>query len=96
MINIGLYYKTKPGKEKEFEETFKGVVEKLKSSGVVIDAKLYKEIGGDSQYMIYSEWKDLDSFRNFIQSKEFSETTNRGKSIIDGIPRHRVFSELKE
>ena len=94
MINVGLYYKIKNGNEKEFEDKFNDVAKMLKSSASgIIDAKLYREIGS-SEYMIYTEWKDMDAFKTFIQSRDFHETTSIGRSIIDGMPRHRVFSEL--
>ena len=93
MINVGLYYKVKPGHEKEFEDTFRGVVEMLTKANVgITSAKLYREIGS-SEYMIYTEWKSLESFRGFIQSRGFKETTIHGQSIIDGTPRHRIFNE---
>lgn len=41
------------------------------------------------EYLIYSEWKDLDSFRKFMLSKEFKNTTDYGKQIIEGRPYHR-------
>ena len=46
--------------------------------------------------MIYSEWKDLDSFRTFVSSKEFRDTTSYGKTIIEGRPYHKVFTEVNE
>ena len=94
MINVGLYYKVKKGSEQEFEDKFNDVVKMLKGSASGIkDAKLYREIGS-SEYMIYTEWDDMDAFKAFIQSKDFHETTGKGRNIIDGMPRHRIFSEL--
>ena len=95
MINVGLYYKVKPGHEKEFEEIFKKVVDVLKSSNVgFIDGKLYKNVDNPREYLIYSEWKDLDSFRKFMLSRDFKSTTDYGKQIIEGRPYHRIFQEI--
>ena len=95
MINVGLYYKVKKGSEKEFEDKFNSVVKMLKGSASGIrDAKLYREIGS-SESMIYTEWENMEAFKGFIQSKDFHETTSQGRSIIEGMPRHRVFSELQ-
>jgi len=92
MINIGLYYKVKAGHGKEFEDTFTGVVSLLRNSNFgFVGGKLYREVGDSSEYMLYTEWEGLDSFRKFIASKEYAKTVEWGKTVIDGQPRHRVF-----
>lgn len=94
MINIGLYYKVRPGHEKEFEGTFMNVVSVLKGSDFgFLGGKLYREIGDPSEYMLYTEWNGLDSFRKFSESKEYKQTVEFGKTIIEGRPRHRIFRE---
>lgn len=93
MINIGLYYKVKAGHEKEFEEIFLNVVSFLGKnvSFGFLGGKLYREIGDSSEYMLYTEWESLDSFRKFMESKEYAQTVEFGRTIIDGQPRHRIF-----
>lgn len=96
MINVGMYYNVKQGHESEFEQTFLGVVQMLKGSGAgITDAKLYREVG-KSEYLIYTEWESIVAFSAFIKSKAFGETVANGKSIIEGRPRHRVFTDIKE
>ena len=91
MINIGLYYKVRAGHEREFEETFLGVVSLLKGADFgFLGGKLYREIGDSSEYMLYTEW-GLDSFKKFMESKEYAQTVEHGKTIIDGQPRHKIF-----
>ncbi len=95
MINVGMYYKVKEGYEAEFERVFSAVAEKLKASGSGIkDAKLYREVG-KREYLIYTEWESMDSFKAFVQSREFGETTSYGKEIIEGRPRHKVFKDVE-
>ncbi len=94
MINIGLYYKVIEGHEDEFERAFEEVSKLLKGSGVVTDARLYREVGS-SKYMIYSEWESMEAFSEFVRSKSFKKVTEFGKTIIDGQPRHRIFAEMK-
>ncbi|MUM65891.1 antibiotic biosynthesis monooxygenase [Acidianus infernus] len=95
MINVGLYYRVKEGHEKEFEEAFSKVVSILKNSDIgFIDAKLYKRVDDPREYLIYSEWKDLESFRKFILSKDYKETTTYGKTILEGRPYHKIFQEI--
>lgn len=94
MINIGLYYKIKPGHEKEFEKTFLGVVSLLKGSDLgFLGGKLYREIADPSEYMLYTEWTSLESFRKFSESKAYKDTVAFGKTIVEGRPRHKVFRE---
>ncbi|MGC8558004.1 MAG: antibiotic biosynthesis monooxygenase family protein [Nitrososphaeria archaeon] len=64
-----------------------------KSNEGFITGKLYREVGDSREYLIYTEWKDMDSFRKFISSRSFSEVQGYGKSILEGAPRHRVFRE---
>ena len=100
MINVGMYYNVKKGHEKEFEATFQKVVEYLKNSVNGFEkASIYKKVGEEdstTEYMIYSEWKDTNSFREFTTAKAFHETTEYGKSIIEGRPYHKIFNQVKE
>jgi len=94
MINIGFYYRVKKGHEKEFEGRFWDVV----SSNVegMKSAKLYKNVMDPQEYMIYTEWTSLEAFRNFMKSQSYKETVDYGKSILDGIPTHRILQPIDE
>ncbi len=98
MMHIGLYYKVKEGHDKDFESSFNGVLKLLKSQPETgfIDGKLYKEVDCPREYMIYTEWKDKDSFQKFVEMREFKDTTNYGKSILEGAPRNKIFGESRE
>ena len=100
MINVGMYYNVKKGHEKEFEDTFQKVVEYLKNNINGFEkAGIYKKVGEENsatEYMIYSEWKDTNSFREFTTAKAFHETTEYGKGIIEGRPYHKIFNQVKE
>lgn len=94
MINVGMYYNVKEGHESEFEQVFLGVADALKASGAgVIEAHLYREVG-KSEYLIYTEWESLEKFKIFIKSRAFGETVSRGKEIVEGRPRHKVFASV--
>jgi heme-degrading monooxygenase HmoA len=94
MINVGLYYRVKDGHESEFESIFREAIEVLrKSESGFVDGKLYKEIGNRGEYLIYTEWKDLESFREFISGRTFKDIQNYGKNILESMPRHRIFRE---
>jgi heme-degrading monooxygenase HmoA len=96
MINVGFYYRVVSGHEKEFEEAFFRTDSFLKSVKGFRKAVLYKRVDSQNEYMIYTEWEDLDSFRRFIASKEYSETTKYGRTILEGRPTHRVLNEIND
>lgn len=94
MINIGLYYKVKEGHEKDFEERFNSAVKAIKEAGLgCTDARLYKEVSDPREYMLYTEWKDTNGFREFMKSDAYKQTVEAGREIIEGKPRHRIFEE---
>ena len=91
MINVGFFYSVVSGKEQEFEETFRGVIKFLMENDTGIrDARLYRDVSVPGEYMIFSEWDSVDSFRKFIASRPFKETTEQGKSILRGKPKHVI------
>ena len=94
MISVGFYYKVKKGYEEEFEKKFKEVLQYLSSFPGFKSAKLYKSVDDPSEYLIYSEWEDLDSYRKFIASTAYRDTVEYGKSIIEGRPIHKVFEQI--
>jgi len=93
MINVGLYYKIKDGHEAEFESKFNDVVKYLSEGSGFRLAKLYKEVSNPREYMIYSEWDNIESFMGFVRSDAFHAVTASAKDIVEGQPRHRVFYE---
>lgn len=97
MINVGFFYTVKPGHEKEFEDTFSGVIRYLLDNRTGLkSAKLYREVSNPAEYMIFSEWENRDSFSRFVQSRPFKETTEAGKSIISGHPRHVILTSEQD
>jgi len=92
MINVGLYYRVKKGHEEEFERTFNSVMAMIKSSGMGIkEVRLYRDVNDPQQYMIFTEWESLEKFKDFIASRPFKETTEDGKSILEEMPKNRIF-----
>ena len=56
------------------------------------DSHLYRDTSDDKEYLIISEWSEMDAFEKFIHSKEFAETANWGSAeILEGRPRHKVY-----
>lgn len=96
MINIGLYYRVKPGMEHEFESRFNDAVASIREAGLgCIDARLYKQVNSDNEYLLYTEWKNMDDFKEFMKSEAYRKTVEAGRSIIEGMPKHRMFTESK-
>lgn len=93
MINIGMYYSIKKGHEKEFENYFNQVLAVLNNAKIgFLSGKLYREVSNEREYMIYSEWESMDSFRKFMASHDFQQATEFGKTIMESQPRHKVFN----
>lgn len=92
MLTVGLYYDVVPGKEKEFEDYFKVVEVQLTKVEGYVSALLYKRVDVPNSYLIYSEWKDKDTFDSFIRSREFSGAKEGGSSMLMGRPSHRVYN----
>jgi heme-degrading monooxygenase HmoA len=96
MINVGIHYKIKKGYEKNFENTFSNILNFLKENyRGFIDAKLYRRVDEPNEYMIYSEWDSLESFKNFIESDAYKKTIEYGRSIVEGRPKHRIYKEIQ-
>jgi len=76
----------------EFEDKFLNVISLLKNldSGL-LTGRLYREIGDCSEYMLYTEWEDLEFFKKCMTSRKYALTVEFGKSIVDGQPRHEIF-----
>jgi heme-degrading monooxygenase HmoA len=96
MINIGLYYDVKPGKDKEFEQLFLSVIMALKNGQGFLRGALYKRVDEPNSYLIYSEWATIDDFRKFVGSKSFREVTSMGKELLEHPPRHRIYRTVDE
>jgi heme-degrading monooxygenase HmoA len=96
MINIGLYYDVKPGKDKEFEQLFSSVIATLRGGQGFVNGALYKRVDKPNSYLIYSEWVSIEGFREFVGSKGFREVTSMGKELLEHPPRHRVYRAVDE
>ncbi len=59
-----------------------------------INAKLYRSVVDPSEYLVHSEWRDLESFKGFIMSREYKETITYGGTILEDKPKHRIFQEI--
>ena len=94
MISVGFYYKVKKGFETDFEKKFNEVLAFLSNFKGFKGARLYRSVDDPSEYLIYSEWEDLESYRNFITSSAYRATVEYGKQIIEGRPMHKVFQQI--
>jgi heme-degrading monooxygenase HmoA len=96
MINVGFNYVVAEGKESEFLKKFSEVLQLLKSTNSgMVDAKLYRSMDNPCEFLIFTEWESLDAFRKFTLSREYKETVEYGKSIVEGRPRHIVLQRLE-
>ena len=92
MLTVGLYYDVIPGKESEFEKMFDGVIEEIKKMDGFVSALLYKRVDQQNSYLIYSEWRDMESFEKLIKSKEFSDVKAEGPHLLLARPYHKIYN----
>ena len=93
MTTIGMHYDVIPGKEREFEQGFIGVIEHLKQVAGHVESKLYEDVNGKGNYLIMSQWESKDAFDAFIKSDAFRKVTSWGKAeILRARPRHKVYT----
>jgi heme-degrading monooxygenase HmoA len=93
MTTIGMQYDVIPGKEREFEQGFIGVIEHLKQVAGHVESKLYEDVQSTGSYLILSQWKSREEFDAFLQSEAFRKVTSWGKAeILRGRPRHKVYT----
>lgn len=92
MITVGMNYRVLPGKQGEFEEKFRSVLQALNQAEGHVRSTLYQDVDDRTSYLITSEWSDENAFKGFIRSEAFRDVTNWGKeSILAERPQHRVY-----
>jgi heme-degrading monooxygenase HmoA len=93
MTTIGMHYDVIPGKEREFEQGFIGVIEHLKQVAGHVESKLYEDVQSTGSYLILSQWNSKEAFEAFLHSDAFKKVTSWGKAeILRGRPRHKVYT----
>ena len=97
MITVGMNYRVRPGKQREFEEKFEAVLGALQNAPGHVESHMYRDVSDDSSYLIVSEWSEQAKFTDFIRSQAFKDVTDWGKAeILTDRPRHRVFKQSPE
>jgi len=92
MITVGMNYRVLPGKEKQFEDVFNAVLEKMNGMEGHSESHLFRDINNTQQYLITSDWSDRAAFDGFIASDQFKSVTDWGKEqILSGRPSHEVY-----
>ncbi len=92
MITVGMNYHVIEGKQQEFVDKFRAVLEALNSAAGHTSSTLWKDVSDDASFLITSEWSDEKAFQDFIHSDEFRAVTNWGKEqILSGRPQHKVY-----
>jgi len=90
---IGMHYDVIGGKEQEFENGFKSVIEHLKSVKGHFESHLYVDVQSVGSYLILSQWENQEAFQTFLRSPEFAKVTAWGRAeILRSRPRHKVYT----
>ena len=94
MMTVGMNYMVLPGKEKNFEDAFKGVIDVMNQSEGHTESRLFKDVHEPQRYLIISDWNDRAAFDDFIASERFRNVTNWGKEqILAGRPTHEYYEK---
>lgn len=92
MVTVGMNYHVIVGKQQDFEEKFKAVVDALRAAPGHSLSTLWKDVNDDASYLITSEWSDEQAFSDFIRSDAFRAVTDWGKEqILSTRPQHKVY-----
>ena len=94
MITVGMNYQVIPGKNQQFEDVFKAVLDKMAEMGGHSVSHLYKDVFDENSYLITSDWSDRQAFDDFIASEQFRSVANWGKEqILAGRPSHDYYEK---
>ena len=94
MITIGMNYEIVPGRDQEFEEKFRTVIDSFERNAGHHRSHLFRDVHSPQSYLIHSEWETKDAFMDFIRSDEFRRVTSWGREgILADRPRHRIYGE---
>jgi len=94
MVTIGMDYEVLPGKDREFEEKFRAVLDSFERDSGHRRSTLFRDVLSPRRYLIHSEWESKDAFLVFIRSDEFRRVTSWGRDgILAGRPHHRIYGE---
>lgn len=94
MTTIGMRYDVIAGKEQEFKDGFRNVIEHLKTVTGHVESHVYEEVGVAGTFLILSQWKTKQDFEAFIHSDVFRKVTSWGRSeILRGRPQHKVYND---
>lgn len=93
MTTIGMHYDVIPGKEEEFEQGFRRVLEHLTRVDGHVESHMYEDVAARGSYVILSEWNSQEAFTAFLRSDAFKQVTAWGKAeILRGRPKHKIYT----
>lgn len=94
MLTVGMNYQVLPGREKDFEDVFAGVLKVMADISGHTKSHLYRDVFDSSSYVIISDWSDREAFDGFIQSERFKNVANWGKTqVLAGRPSHQYYEQ---
>lgn len=94
MVTIGMNYEVLPGKDRDFEEKFRVVIDSFEKDAGHHRSSLFRDVDSPGSYLIHSEWESKDAFLAFIRSDEFRRVTSWGREeILADRPRHRIYGD---
>ncbi|MCC7292362.1 MAG: antibiotic biosynthesis monooxygenase [Phycisphaerales bacterium] len=92
MTTVGMNYDVLPGKEAQFEQVFKKVLDVMNRMAGHKESHLYRDVASAQSYLIISEWTDPQAFQAFIASEQFRNVADWGREqILSKRPKHEIY-----
>lgn len=95
MVTFGLNYDVKPPHRRQFERTCQEVIAAMRAMSGHVETRLYGDLSRPNSYLVYSQWDSPEAFAAFMRSEAFKAAQRFGREILDGPPRHHVYTELR-
>ena len=92
MITVGMTFKIVLGKEEQFEDAYKKILNVLNHAEGHSGSRLYRDSEDPSTFLLMSEWLDQRAFDICIDSKQYREAVDWNREqILAGKIHHRIF-----
>lgn len=93
MTTIGMNYSVRPGMEDVFVDSFRQVLELIRTMPEHVDSHVYRDVDAPAMFLITSVWSSKAAFMEFIRSQAFKDVTAWGKvQVLAGPPKHTIYT----
>jgi heme-degrading monooxygenase HmoA len=85
-------FKVTPGREKDFEEAFKGRSGLIDNMPGFLGLDVMRPAGDEGVFISMARWRSREDFENWTQSEEFKQAhSKRRPGMFQGHPQLEIF-----